>query len=202
MFGARDYAMRVWIDPDKAAAHNLTAGDIVGVLRARTSRSPRAPWGQPPFGPQGSDFELNINTQGRLTLPAQFDNIILKTDADGHVVRVRDVARTQLGAQDYRVNAYLDRGQNAVAIGITQRPGSNALATAESVLATMKTLAPDFPPGLKYTVIYNPTDYVAESIKEVRKTLLEAVCWSCWWWWSSCRPGGPRSSRCWPSRSR
>ncbi|MGH6964178.1 MAG: efflux RND transporter permease subunit, partial [Phenylobacterium sp.] len=175
VFGARDYAMRIWIDPDKAAAHNLTAGDIVGVLQAQNVQVAAGAVGQPPFGATGSDFELNINTLGRLTQPEQFANIILKTDADGRVTRVRDVARTELGAQDYRLNAYLDRGQNAVAIGITQRPGSNALATAESVLTTMKGLAPDFPPGLKYTVIYNPTEYVAASIKEVRKTLFEAV---------------------------
>jgi hydrophobe/amphiphile efflux-1 (HAE1) family protein len=175
IFGARDYAMRVWIDPDKAAAHNLTAGEIVSALQAQNVQVPAGAVGQPPFSPSGSDFELNINTQGRLTDPTQFANIILKNDAAGHLVRVSDVARVELGAQDYRINAYLDRGQKAVAIGISQRPGSNALATADSVLKTMKGLAPDFPPGLKYTVIYNPTEYVAESIKEVRKTLFEAV---------------------------
>ena len=175
IFGARDYAMRVWIDPDKAAAHNLTAGDIVGVLRNQNVQVAAGAVGQPPFSASGSDFELNINTQGRLGDPAQFDDIILKNDAAGHVVRVRDVARVELGAQDYRVNAYLDHGQKAVAIGISQRPGSNALATADSVLKAMREVAPDFPPGLKYTVIYNPTEYVAESIKEVRKTLFEAV---------------------------
>ena len=175
ILGARDYAMRVWIDPDKAAAHNLTAGDIVGVLRAQNVQVPAGAVGQPPFSKAGSDFELNINTQGRLSDPEQFANLILRNDAEGHVVRVRDVARVELGAQDYRVSAYLDRGQTAVAIGVSQRPGSNALATADAALETMKRLAPDFPPGLKYTVIYNPTEYVAESIKEVRKTLFEAV---------------------------
>ncbi len=175
IFGARDYAMRIWIDPDKAAAHDLTAGEIVGVLRAQNVQVPAGAVGQAPFSPSGSDFELNINTQGRLTDPEQFANIILKNDAGGHVVRVRDVARVELGAQDYRVNAYLDRGQKAVAIGVSQRPGSNALATADAALETMKELSADFPPGLKYTVIYNPTEYVAESIKEVRKTLFEAV---------------------------
>jgi len=176
VFGARDYGMRVWIDPDKAAAHNLTGDDIVSVLRAQNVQVPAGAVGQPPFGLGGaSDFELNINTQGRLSEPDQFANIVLKTDAGGRVIRVRDVARVELGAQDYRINAYLDHGQKAVALGISQQPGSNALATADSVLATMKELAPDFPPGLKYTVIYNPTEYVAESIKEVRKTLGEAV---------------------------
>ncbi len=175
VLGARDYAMRVWIDPDKAAAHNLTGDDIVNTLRAQNVQVPAGAVGQPPFSSSGSDFELNINTQGRLTNPDQFANIILKNDAAGHVVRVRDVARVELGAQDYRINAYLDHGQKAVALGISQRPGSNALATADTVLKTMRELGPYFPPGLKYTVIYNPTEYVAESIKEVRKTLFEAV---------------------------
>jgi hydrophobe/amphiphile efflux-1 (HAE1) family protein len=175
IFGARDYAMRIWLDPDKAAAHNLTADDIVGVLRARNVQVPAGAVGQPPFSAAGSAFELNINTQGRLTDPAQFNNVIIKNDAAGHVVRLSDVARVELGAQDYRVNAYLDRGQQAVAIGISQRPGSNALSTADTVLKTMHELGESFPPGLKYTVIYNPTEYVAQSIKEVRKTLIEAV---------------------------
>ena len=175
VFGARDYAMRIWIDPDKAAAHQLTAGEIVSVLRAQNVQVPAGAVGQPPFSNAGSAFELNINTQGRLTDPEQFANIILKNDAGGHIVRVRDVARVELGAQDYRVNAYLDRGQKAIAIGISQRPGSNALATADAVLDTMRELSQDFPPGLKFTVVYNPTEYVAESIKEVRKTLFEAV---------------------------
>jgi len=175
IFGARDYAMRIWIDPDKAAAHSLTAGEIVGALQAQNVQVPAGAVGQPPFSASGSDFELNINTQGRLTDPAQFANIILKNDAAGHLVRVSDVARVELGAMDYRINAYLDRGQKAVAIGISQRPGSNALSTADAVLKTMKGLSADFPPGLKYTVIYNPTEYVAESIREVRKTLFEAV---------------------------
>ncbi|WP_296594831.1 efflux RND transporter permease subunit [Phenylobacterium sp.] len=175
IFGARDYAMRIWIDPDKAAAHQLTAGEIVSTLRAQNVQVAAGAVGQAPFSAAGSAFELNVNTQGRLTDPAQFSNIVLKNDAGGRIVRVSDVARVELGAQDYRVNAYLDRGQKAVAIGISQRPGSNALATADSVLKTMQELGPNFPPGLKYTVIYNPTEYVAESIKEVRKTLFEAV---------------------------
>ncbi len=175
IFGARDYAMRIWIDPDKAAAHNLTGDDIVGVMRAQNVQVPAGAVGQPPFSSAGSDFELNVNTQGRLTDPKQFEDIVLKNDAGGHIVRVRDVARVELGAQDYNVNAYLDRGQKAVAIGVSQRPGSNALATADSVLKTMQEVSKAFPPGLKYTVIYNPTEYVAESIKEVRKTLFEAV---------------------------
>ena len=175
IFGSRDYGMRIWIDPDKAAAHNLTAGEIVGVLRAQNVQVPAGAVGQPPFSAAGSAFELNVNTQGRLTDPEQFANIILRNDAAGNIVRVRDVARVELGAQAYNVNAYLDRGRQAVAIGISQRPGSNALATAEAVKKTMEEAKAAFPPGLAYAVIYNPTDYVADSINEVRKTLFEAV---------------------------
>jgi len=175
IFGARDYGMRIWIDPDKAAAHNLTAGEIVSALRAQNVQVPAGAVGQPPFGAGRADFELNINTQGRLSDPEQFANIIIRNDAAGNIVRVRDVARVELGAQEYRLNAYLNRGQKAVAIGVAQRPGSNALSTADAALETMREVEKDFPPGLKFAVPYNPTEYVAESIKEVRKTLLEAV---------------------------
>ena len=174
IFGARDYAMRVWIDPDKAAAHNLTAGEIVQALRGQNVQVAAGTVGAPPFSDAGAAFELNVSTQGRLVAPEQFEDVVIRADGS-QIVRVRDVARVELGAQDYNVNAYLDRGQKAVVIGISQRPGSNALSTADGVLETMKTAAESFPPGLAYTVIYNPTEYVAESIKEVRKTLLEAV---------------------------
>ncbi|MGA0606627.1 efflux RND transporter permease subunit [Phenylobacterium sp. VNQ135] len=174
IFGARDYAMRVWIDPDKAAAHNLTGGEIVQALRAQNVQVAAGTVGAPPFSDNGAAFELNVSTQGRLVDPAQFENVMISA-ADGRVVRVRDVARVELGAQDYNINAYLDRGQKAVVIGIAQRPGSNALATAEAVKKTMEQASEGFPPGLEYTIIYNPTEYVAENIKEVRKTLLEAV---------------------------
>jgi len=174
IFGARDYAMRVWLDPDKAAAHNLTGGEIVQALRNQNVQVAAGSIGAPPFSANGAAFELNVSTQGRLVEPAQFENVVIKTEGD-RVVRVRDVARVELGAQDYNLNAYLDRGQKAVAIGIAQRPGSNALATADGVLKTMEEASKSFPPGLAYTVIYNPTEYVAENIKEVRKTLFEAV---------------------------
>ncbi|NEX93008.1 efflux RND transporter permease subunit [Caulobacter sp. 17J65-9] len=175
VFGARDYSMRVWLDPDKAAAHNLTAGEIVAALQAQNTQVAAGSVGQPPFDDSSPAFELSISTQGRLTDPSQFEDVILKADEAGRLVRVRDVARVELGAQDYTLNAYLDNGQKAVAIGIFQRPGSNALATADRVLKAVEEASHDFPTGLKYTVIYNPTEYVAESITEVRKTLLEAV---------------------------
>jgi HAE1 family hydrophobic/amphiphilic exporter-1 len=173
--GARDYAMRVWLDPDKAAAHDLTAGEIVDALQAQNVQVAAGTVGQPPFSGASSAFQLNINTQGRLTDPAQFADVILKTDTAGRVVRVSDVARVELGAEDYDVNSYLDRGQNAVAIAIGQEAGYNALTTANAVLDVMNDASASFPPGLKYTVVYNPTSYISKSIAEVRKTLFVAM---------------------------
>jgi HAE1 family hydrophobic/amphiphilic exporter-1 len=174
VFGSRDYAMRVWIDPERAAARDLTAGEIVTALRARNVQVAAGTVGAPPFNTGGSAFELNVQTLGRLTDPAQFENIVIKTDAEGRPTKLSDVARVELGAQDYTVNAYLNN-KSAVAIGIAQMPGSNALTTAENVIATMDELEKSFPRGLSYDIIYNPTEYVAASIDAVRVTLLEAV---------------------------
>jgi multidrug efflux pump subunit AcrB len=174
VFGSRDYSMRVWIDPERAAARNLTAGEIVGALRARNVQVAAGTVGAPPFDTGGSAFELNVQTLGRLTEPSQFENIVIKTDEQGGPTRLSDVARVELGAQDYTINAYLNN-KSAVAIGIAQMPGSNALTTAENVIATMDELEKSFPRGLSYDIIYNPTEYVAASIDAVRVTLLEAV---------------------------
>jgi len=173
VFGSRDYAMRIWIDPDKAAARNLTAGEIVQALRSQNVQVAAGSIGAPPFGQGGSGFELNIQTKGRLTDPREFEQIVIKSE-DGRLTRVGDVARVELGAQDYNINAYL-KGQQGVALGVTQRPGSNAVATADRVLAAMKAAQADFPSGLAYSVPYNPTEYVRESIDHVQQTLLEAI---------------------------
>ncbi len=172
VFGARDYAMRVWIDPERAALLDLTAGDIVGALRAQNVQVASGTLNQAPT-PNADAFELNVQTRGRLTAPEEFENIVVKSDADGSLVRVRDVARVELGAQDYSTNAYLDN-QPAVAMGVFQRPGSNALTTSEGVLDLMDEVASRFPPGLEYRVIYNPTEFIAESVNEVYRTLFEA----------------------------
>src|SRR6185369_12300782 len=119
-------------------------------------------------------FQLNIETLGRLTDARQFGNIVVKSDPDGRVTRVRDVATVEIGAQDYSANGYLD-DHEAVPLLLFQRPGSNALATAETILATMKELSKSFPPGLKYNVVYNPTEFIAESVHEVIKTIYEAI---------------------------
>ncbi len=172
-FGVRDYAMRIWIDPEKAAARDLNAEEIVAALRAQNVQVAAGSIGAPPFGRGGSGFELNVQTQGRLTTPEEFGAVVIKADGN-RVVRVSDVARVEVGAQDYGINAYVN-GQRGVGLGITQRPGSNALATADSIIAVMEEAKKDFPPGLQYSIPYNPTEYVRASINSVQETLVEAV---------------------------
>ena len=173
LFGNRDYAMRVWIDPGRAAALDLTAGEIVAALRRENVQVAAGTLGQPPYA-GGSDFQLNVETQGRLSDPKDFANIVIRSDADGRQVRVSDVARVELGASDYNSNTYLS-GDPTVIMAVFQRPGSNALAAAEAVEAEMAASAKNFPKGLEYRVIYNPTEFIAQSIDAVMETLLEAV---------------------------
>ncbi|MEA2781762.1 MAG: hypothetical protein QOK29_3306 [Rhodospirillaceae bacterium] len=173
IFGGRDYSMRIWLDPDKVQARGLTAGEVVGALRAQNVQVASGVLNQPPMPDQGA-FQMNIETLGRLSVPAQFGNIIVKNDPGGRVTRIRDIGRVELGAQDYGANGYLDE-QPAVPLLIFQRPGSNALATAERLQATIAELAKSFPPGLAYSIVYNPTQFIAQSVNEVVKTMFEAV---------------------------
>ncbi|KHL24595.1 RND transporter [Croceibacterium mercuriale] len=172
LFGQRELAMRVWIDPGRAAALDLAAGDIVDALRAQNVQVAAGQIGQSPS--PDSAFQLNVETQGRFTDPAQFGNVVIRTDAEGRQVRVRDVARVEIGAQDYSTSAYLGN-DDSVIIPVLQQPGSNALASAEQVLSEMEALAADFPPGLEYRVVYNPTEFIQESVDAVVHTLIEAV---------------------------
>jgi hydrophobe/amphiphile efflux-1 (HAE1) family protein len=173
LFGARDYAMRVWIDPGRASALGMTGGEIVGALRAQNVQVAAGTVGQPPFD-TGSAYQLNVETQGRFKTPQEFANIIIKTSPEGQVTRLSDVARVELGAEDYGVNAYLS-GDESLVLGITQRPGTNALAAAQGVIAEMEEASKDFPAGMEYKVIWNPTDFISESIDAVQLTLFEAV---------------------------
>ena len=173
LFGGRDYAMRVWIDPARAAALNLTAGEIVAALRAQNVQVSAGALGQPPYA-KGEAFQLGVETQGRLSDPQQFADVVIRTDAAGHQVRVRDVARVELGAADYGVNTYLSN-KPTVVIAVMQRPGSNALAAAEKVKAEMDTIAKTFPKGMEYSTIYNPTEFISQSIDAVYHTLFEAM---------------------------
>ena len=173
IFGARDYSMRVWLDPDKLASRNLTAGDVLNALRGQNVQVAAGVINQPPV-PQPGAFQLNVETQGRLTSPEDFGNIIVKAEGQGRVVRVRDVARVELGAADYNRNGYLD-GRVAIPMGIFQRPGSNALETAAAVEAAMEELSKSFPDGLRYDIVYNPTVFISDSIEAVIHTMFEAV---------------------------
>ncbi|MDX1962056.1 MAG: multidrug efflux RND transporter permease subunit [Pirellulales bacterium] len=172
-FGLREYSMRVWLDPEKLAHLRLTPGDVVKALRDQNVQVASGVIGQEPI-PNASNFQLNVNTLGRLNDPRQFEEIVVRTGRQGQVVKVRDIARVELAARDYSVISYLDN-EPAVAIVVTQRPSSNAVATAEAVKHEMAELAKNFPRGLEYQIVYNPTEFVEESITSVIHTLLEAV---------------------------
>src|SRR5262249_44004576 len=173
LFGLREYSMRLWLAPQRLAYLNLTPGDVVGALREQNLQVASGVIGQPPV-PTGNAYQLSVNTLGRLLEPDQFADVIVKTGADGRVTRVRDVARIELGARDYTVNSYLDN-QPAVAMAVSQRSGWSALATAEAIDRTMAQLSKNFPEGLEYRIVYNPTVFVRESINSVIHTLFEAV---------------------------
>jgi HAE1 family hydrophobic/amphiphilic exporter-1 len=172
--GQRDYAMRIWIDPDKAAARNLKAEEITAAIQSRNVQVAAGNLNAPPFGPGGQGFQLNVQAQGRLSTPAQFGEIVIKTDPNGRVTRVSDVARVELGAQDYSSEAMLN-GEDSVMMGVNALPGSNALAGAEAVKSALAEIMKTAPPGLAYNILYNPTEFIAESIHEVERTLFEAL---------------------------
>ncbi|MGA8192958.1 MAG: efflux RND transporter permease subunit, partial [Acetobacteraceae bacterium] len=173
VFGARDYSMRVWLDPGKVAARGLTAEDVVDAVRAANLQVAAGAINQPPARSTGA-FQVSVQTLGRLTDIEQFGDIVVRADPGLGFVRIRDIARVELGSQDYTVNAYLGKDV-ATAIVIYQRPGSNALTTAAAILRTMEAAKQDFPAGLDYRVVYNPTEFIQQSIDEVVRTLFEAL---------------------------
>ena len=172
VFGSRDYSMRVWLDPDRLQTVGLTAGDVVLALQAQNVQVAGGVLDQPPMPKQGA-FQFAVQTLGRLANPDEFASIVVKESA-GAVVRLKDVARIELAAQDYTSNSYLDRDP-AVALAIFQRPGSNALATAKNIIATMDQLATRFPAGIERAIVYNPTEFIQESVNAVVETIGEAV---------------------------
>jgi multidrug efflux pump len=173
VFGARDYSMRIWLDPEKLASRNMTAGDVVRAIREQNLQVAAGIIGQPPV-PAGNDFQFTINTQGRLLDEQQFGDIIVKQGAQGQVTRVQDVARVELAARDYSIASQLD-GKAAAALVIWQLPGSNAIDTSNAVRAKMEELKQTFPQGLNYRVVYDTTIFARESITAVIHTLFEAV---------------------------
>ncbi len=181
VFGAGDYAMRVWLDPQKIAARGLTAPDVVAAIREQNVQVAAGVVGASPN--KNAPFQLSVNTQGRLTNEAEFGDIIIRSAAvgsapngvnDGGIVRLRDVARIELGASQYSLRSLLNN-KPAVALGIFQAPQSNALQLSTDVRTLMDELKRDFPEGLAYDIVYDPTEFVRDSISAVIKTLLEAV---------------------------
>jgi hydrophobe/amphiphile efflux-1 (HAE1) family protein len=172
VFGARDYSMRVWLDPDRLQSLGLTTGDVITAVQGQNVQVASGVLNQPPVA-EPRAFQVAVRTLGRLADPNEFANIVVKQSASA-VVRLKDVARVELAAVDYSTNSYLDRDP-AIGLGIFQLPGSNALATAETVKARMDELSKSFPEGLKYTVIYNPTEFVQQSVEAVIHTIAEAT---------------------------
>jgi multidrug efflux pump len=174
IFGARDYSMRLWLDPNKLASRNLTAGDVIAAVQEQNVQVAAGVVGGPPLAPGTVNFQYTVNAQGRLSDPEQFAAIILKTGADGRVTHLRDVARVELGAADYSTANTLN-GKPAVGIAVFQLPGSNSIQTANAIYAKMEELKQSFPPGLDYSTPYDTTMFVRESIRDVITTLLEAI---------------------------
>ncbi len=173
VFGGGDYAMRVWLDPTKLAARDLTATDVVAAIQEQNQQVAAGVIGAPP-APAGTEFQLSVNTQGRLTTESEFGDIILRTSAQGGVLRLRDVARIELAASDYSTHSLLDN-KPAVALGVFQAPLSNAIDLSNQVRDMMEDMKKDFPQGVKYEIVYDPTQFVRQSIRAVIETLIEAV---------------------------
>jgi hydrophobe/amphiphile efflux-1 (HAE1) family protein len=171
--GAREYAMRIWLDPDKVAAHRLSAGEVLSALQAQNVQVSAGILNQPPVA-SNQAYQLNVQTLGRLATPEQFGSIVLKADSQGRVTRLRDVGRVEVGAADYGSTAFLDRGPGLPLL-IFAQPGANSLSVEQEVLSTMETLSKDFPPGVAQKVIYDPTIFVGKSVDEVIKTIFVAI---------------------------
>jgi multidrug efflux pump len=173
LFGSGDYAMRIWLDPDKLAARGLSAGDVASEVQAQNVQAAAGTIGGSPSLP-GLDLQLSVNAQGRLRTPEQFGDIIVKSGPDGQVTHLRDVARIEMGAADYALRSLLNN-KYAVAIPVFQAPGSNAIEIANAVRATMEEIKQNMPDGVDYAVVYDTTQFVRASIEAVVHTLIEAV---------------------------
>lgn len=173
LFGNRDYAMRIWIDPDKAAADNISAAEILAALRAQNAQVSAGTLNAPPVKTKAA-YEINVETLGRLTTPEQFADIIVKSDNKGRVTRIRDIGRVELGSQDYGSIAYADRHPSAPWFPIAT-PGANVVETENAIWDKMAELKKSFPKGMDYMKIYDPTTFVSQSIHEVILTVFIAI---------------------------
>jgi len=174
VFGAGDFSMRVWLNPNKLASHNLTATDVVQAIREQNVQVAAGVLGAPPTNTGSTAFQLLVNTQGRLTTEEEFSNIIVRAAKDGQITRIRDLGRVELGSSTYALRSLLDN-KPAAALPISQRPGSNALQTSQQVRDTMERLKKSFPEGVDYKIAYDPTVFVRESIQAVGHTFVEAL---------------------------
>jgi len=174
IFGAGDFSMRVWLNPNKLASHNLTATDVVQSIREQNVQVAAGVLGAPPTNMGSTAFQLLVNTQGRLTTEEEFGNIIVRAAKDGQITRIRDLGRVELGSSTYALRSLLDN-KPAAALPISQRPGSNALQTSQQVRDTMQRLKKSFPEGVDYKIAYDPTVFVRESIQAVGHTFIEAL---------------------------
>ena len=173
MFGAAEYAMRIWLKPDLLQSYDIAAGDVMAALRSQNIQVAGGTLNSSPQ-PQQNYYEYTIQTKGRLKSPEEFGAVIVKTGEDSRIVHLRDIARIELGAQDYVTKGYLGE-YPAVAVPVYQRPGSNALETSKAIIAEMEDIATDFPPGLNYEIGYNPTEFIEQSVTAVKHTIYEAV---------------------------
>ena len=173
IFGERKYAMRLWLDPERLAQRGLSATNVLNALNEQNVQVAAGQLGQPPSNPK-QDYQISVRAIGRLSEPKEFENIILKTGTDGTLVRIKDVGRAELGAEDYS-SVLRFNGHEAVGIAITQLPGANALDVDRAGKAELKRLSKNFPPGLKYAEAFDTTTVIGESIRDVLITLLEAI---------------------------
>lgn len=174
IWGARDYSMRLWLDPQKLSARNLTAGDVVKAVQEQNIQVAAGTVGGPPLAAGTTKFEYTVNALGRLTDPKEFADIVVKTGANGQITYVRDVARVELGATDY-TTSYKFNGRPGIGVGIFQLPGTNAIDTANAVYAKMIELEKNFPPGIEYRISYDTTIFVRNSIRDVVISMIEAI---------------------------
>ncbi|WP_324727862.1 efflux RND transporter permease subunit [Pseudomonas chlororaphis] len=173
LFGMGDYSLRVWLDPNKTASRNLTATDVVTAIREQNRQVAAGTLGAPP-APSATSFQLSVNTQGRLVTEEEFENIIIRAGDNGEITRLKDIARVELGSNQYALRSLLNN-QPAVAIPIFQRPGSNAIEISNEVRAKMAELKQSFPQGMDFSIVYDPTIFVRGSIEAVVHTLFEAL---------------------------
>jgi hydrophobe/amphiphile efflux-1 (HAE1) family protein len=172
--GGREYNMRIWIDPDLAASRDITVNEILASVRAQNAQVAAGAIGAPPFSDKHGGYQIAVQAQGRLSTPEEFGDIIVKRNSTGGLTRLRDVARIELGSLDYSATSYIDQ-EPTVFVGLSQLPGSNALATADALKAELKRASKNFPADLSYRFAFNPTEHIRDSIRAVNRTLAEAL---------------------------